>query len=98
MKNRAICLICNEAVSAVGDITTVNVCLCWTDCSIHVRTIKSLKAESVKTVVKVVNLIFFFKGLNDTEFQDSVHNLKTEFKCVVYYSGVFFFFVIRARS
>ena len=33
--------------------------LSWTDCSIHNRTIKSLKAESVKTVVKVVNLIFF---------------------------------------
>jgi hypothetical protein len=118
--NRAICLICSEAVSAAGDFTTLNVCLCWTDCSIHKRTIKldglfnsqenhyvgqtvqftreplswtdcsihnrtikSLKAESVKTVVKVANLIFS-KGPNDSEFQDSVHSLKTEFEFIVY--------------
>jgi hypothetical protein len=87
MKNKAICLICSEAVSALGDIATLNVYLHWTDCLIHKRTFKSLKAENVKTVVKIVNLIFF-KGLNNSEFQDSVHNLKTEFKCIAYYSEV----------
>ena len=88
MKNKAICLICSEAVSAVGDVATLNVCLRWTDCLIHKSTFKSLKAENVKTVNQCCQFNFFFKGLNDMEFQDSVHNLRTEFKYIAYYSEV----------
>jgi hypothetical protein len=95
VKNKPICLICNEAVSVLREFSSnrrynIKCASTLTNCLFHQENLcaKTLKAGCVRLgVVKVVNLIFF-EGLNHREFEDFVHNLKTEFKHVVYYSDV----------